>query len=127
MNRSPLPGRIPRHACGEGGAGAAVGSGRDAFAMAGVKPADIGYASIYDSFTITVVVALEDLGFCKKGEGGPFVAEGSLLAPDGVIPFNTDGGGLCNNHPGRRGGMVRTLEAVRQLRREAAPEVQVDA
>ena len=95
--------------------------------MAGVKPADIGYASIYDSFTITVVVALEDLGFCKKGEGGPFVAEGSLLAPDGALPFNTDGGGLCNNHPGRRGGMVRTIEAIRQLRREAAPEVQVDA
>ena len=70
-----------------------------AFAEAGVAPADIDYASIYDSFTITVIETLEDLGFCEKGEGGRFVLDGALVAPDGRLPFNTDGGGLCNNHP----------------------------
>jgi hypothetical protein len=57
------------------------------------------YASIYDSFTITVLMQLEDLGFCKKGEGGKFVADGNLISGVGKLPFNTDGGGLCNNHP----------------------------
>ena len=104
--------------------GAAV-SGPRAFAEAGVAPADIDYASIYDSFTITVLVSLEDLGFCDKGKGGQFVMDGALQAPFGALPFNTDGGGLCNNHPDFRGGMIRTIEAVRQLREEAAPEVQV--
>jgi acetyl-CoA C-acetyltransferase len=103
----------------------AVWSGPAAFEQAGLKPADIGYASIYDSFTITVLECLEDLGFCEKGRGGPFVAEGSLRAPDGLLPFNTDGGGLCNNHPGNRGGMTKIIEAVRQLRGEAHPAVQV--
>ena len=88
-------------------------------------PADIDYASIYDSFTITVLEAIEDLGFCEKGRGGAFVAEGSLRAPHGGLPFNTDGGGLCNNHPGNRGGMTKVIEAVRQLRGEAHPAVQV--
>ena len=74
--------------------------GRDAFEEAGVKPSDIKYASIYDSFTITVVLQIEDLGFCKKGEGGKFVADGNLISGTGKLPFNTDGGGLCNNHPG---------------------------
>jgi len=100
-------------------------SGPIAFAEAGVKPADIKYASIYDSFTITVLMTLEDLGFCKKGEGGKFVADGNLISGVGKLPFNTDGGGLCNNHPGNRGGMTKVLEAVRQLRGEAHPEVQV--
>lgn len=104
---------------------AATRSGSAAFAEAGVKPSDIDYASIYDSFTITVLVALEDLGFCEKGQGGPFVASGALRAPDGNLPVNTDGGGLCNNHPANRGGMTKVIEAVRQLRGEAAPEVQV--
>jgi acetyl-CoA C-acetyltransferase len=103
----------------------AAWSGAAAFAEAGVKPADIQYASIYDSFTITVIVQLEDLGFCKKGEGGRFVADGNLISGSGKLPFNTDGGGLCNNHPGNRGGMTKVIEAVRQLRGEAHPKVQV--
>ena len=100
-------------------------SGPRAFDEAGVRPADIRYASIYDSFTITVVVQLEDLGFCKKGEGGKFVADGNLISGSGKLPFNTDGGGLCNNHPANRGGMTKVIEAVRQLRGEAHPKVQV--
>ena len=100
-------------------------SGHCAFAEAGVKPSDIKYASIYDSFTITVLVALEDLGFCEKGQGGAFVAEGNLISGTGKLPFNTDGGGLCNNHPSNRGGMTKVIEAVRQLRGEAHPAVQV--
>jgi acetyl-CoA C-acetyltransferase len=103
----------------------AAWSGPAAFAEAGVKPADIQYASIYDSFTITVLVQLEDLGFCKKGEGGKFVADGNLISGNGKLPFNTDGGGLCNNHPANRGGMTKVIEAVRQLRGEAHPKVQV--
>ncbi len=103
----------------------AVWSGPKAFEEAGVTPADIDYVSIYDSFTITVVMTLEDLGFCAKGEGGRFVSDGALVAPFGKLPFNTDGGGLCNNHPGNRGGMTKVLEAVRQVRGEAHPEVQV--
>jgi acetyl-CoA C-acetyltransferase len=100
-------------------------TGPRAFEEAGVKPADIKYASIYDSFTITVVMQIEDLGFCKKGEGGKFVADGNLISGSGKLPFNTDGGGLCNNHPANRGGMTKIIEAVRQLRGEAHPEVQV--
>ncbi len=102
-------------------------SGERAFAEAGLGPADVDYASVYDSFTITVLEAIEDLGFCGKGEGGAFVEGGTLQAPDGDLPFNTDGGGLCSNHPGNRGGMTKVIEAVRQLRGEANPEVQVDA
>lgn len=100
-------------------------SGAQAFEEAGVKPSDIQYASIYDSFTITVLMQLEDLGFCKKGEGGRFVQDGNLISGVGKLPFNTDGGGLCNNHPGNRGGMTKIIEAVRQLRGEAHPAVQV--
>ena len=103
----------------------AAWSGPAAFAEAGVKPADIQYASIYDSFTITVLMQLEDLGFCRKGEGGRFVADGNLISGQGRLPFNTDGGGLCNNHPANRGGMTKVIEAVRQLRGEAHPNVQV--
>jgi acetyl-CoA C-acetyltransferase len=100
-------------------------SGPIAFAEAGVTPADVKYASIYDSFTITVIVQLEDLGFCERGQGGRFVADGNLISGVGRLPFNTDGGGLCNNHPGNRGGMTKVIEAVRQLRGEAHPAVQV--
>ena len=103
----------------------AVWSGPRAFAEAGIKPADIKYASIYDSFTITVLMTLEDLGFCEKGQGGKFVADGNLISGVGRLPFNTDGGGLCNNHPANRGGMTKIIEAVRQLRGEAHPKVQV--
>ncbi len=104
---------------------AGVWSGRAAFDEAGVKPADIRYASIYDSFTITVLLTLEDLGFCEKGQGGRFVADGNLISGVGRLPFNTDGGGLCNNHPANRGGITKVIEAVRQLRGEAHPAVQV--
>jgi acetyl-CoA C-acetyltransferase len=104
---------------------AGVWSGPAAFAEAGVTPQDIKYASIYDSFTITVVIQIEDLGFCKKGEGGRFVADGNLISGVGKLPWNTDGGGLCNNHPVNRGGITKIIEAVRQLRGEAHPKVQV--
>jgi len=104
---------------------AAAWSGKTAFEEAVLTPADIQYASIYDSFTITVLMQLEDLGFCKKGEGGRFVADGNLISGVGKLPFNTDGGGLCNNHPSNRGGMTKVIEAVRQLRGEAHPQVQV--
>ena len=104
---------------------AGVHSGAKAFEEAGVKPQDIRYVSLYDSFTITVIMQLEDLGFCKKGEGGRFVEGGNLISGVGKLPFNTDGGGLCNNHPGNKGGMTKILEAVRQCRGEAHPAVQV--
>ncbi len=100
-------------------------SGPAAFEEAGVTHGDIDYASIYDSFTITVLVTLEDLGFCERGKGGEFVLDGALQAPHGRLPFNTDGGGLCNNHPANRGGMTKVIEAVRQLRGEAHAAVQV--
>ncbi len=103
----------------------AVESGPDAFAEAGITHDDVDYASIYDSFTITVLETLEDLGFCEKGAGGEFVEGGTLQSPDGELPFNTDGGGLCNNHPANRGGMPKIIETVRQLRGEANEPVQV--
>lgn len=104
--------------------GAAV-SGPAAFAQAGLTPADVKYASVYDNFTIMVLLQLEDLGFCAKGQGGRFVADGNLIAGSGKLPWNTDGGGLCNNHPQNRGGITKVIEAVRQLRGEAHPAVQV--
>ena len=103
----------------------AAWSGPPAWEESGVKPSDIKYASIYDSFTITVLMQLEDLGFCEKGQGGKFVADGNLISGVGKLPFNTDGGGLCNNHPTNRGGITKIIEAVRQARGEAHPKVQV--
>lgn len=103
----------------------AVTSGAAAFAEAGVTQSDIKYASLYDSFTITVLIQLEDLGFCQRGKGGAFAADGKLISGIGKLPINTDGGGLCSNHPANRGGMTKILEAVRQLRGEAHPAVQV--
>jgi acetyl-CoA C-acetyltransferase len=103
----------------------AVWSGPRAIEEAGVSLGDVDYVSIYDSFTITVLMTLEDLGFCEKGKGGDFVRDGTLVSPHGKLPFNTDGGGLCNNHPANRGGMTKIIEAVRQLREEAHPAVQV--
>ena len=85
-------------------------------------PGDIDCAQLYDSFTITVLLALEDLGFCAKGEGGPFVESGAI-APSGSLPINTDGGGLSSNHPGRR-GVFTLIESVRQLRGQS-PGVQL--
>ena len=87
-----------------------------AFEMAGVTHDDIDMAMIYDSFTITVLETLEDLGFCKKGEGGQFVSGGRLQV-GGELPINTDGGGLSSNHPGMR-GIFLLLEATRQLRHQ---------
>jgi len=103
----------------------AVWSGPRAFEEAGVTQSDIDYASIYDSFTITVLECIEDLGFCEKGQGGQFVLDGALQSPHGKLPWNTDGGGLCNNHPSNRGGMTKIIEAVRQLRGEANAPLQV--
>lgn len=121
-------GEAPKHAMGgriDLTSSAAAWSGPAAFAEAGITPAQIQYASLYDSFTITVLMQLEDLGFCRKGEGGRFVADGNLISGVGRLPFNTDGGGLCNNHPANRGGVTKVIEAVRQLRGEAHPAVQV--
>ena len=103
----------------------AVKSGPIAFEDANLTPADIDYVSIYDSFTITVLETLEDLGFCEKGDGGKLVSDGNLISGTGKLPFNTDGGGLCNNHPTNRGGITKVIEAARQLRGEAHPKVQV--
>ena len=94
-------------------------SGPLAFEEAGLTTEDVDYASVYDSFTITVLETIEDLGFCEKGKGGAFVSDGNLISGQGKLPFNTDGGGLCNNHPVNRGGLTKVLEAVRQLRDEA--------
>jgi acetyl-CoA acetyltransferase len=91
-------------------------SGPPAFAMAGVTHADIDVSQIYDSFTYTVLLTLEDLGFCAKGEGGAFVA-GQRTAPGGAFPLNTSGGGLSYTHPGMF-GIFTIIEAVRQLRHE---------
>src|SRR6266705_2988597 len=85
-------------------------------AEAGVTHDDIDTAMIYDSFTVTVLMTLEDLGFCKKGEGGRFV-EGGRLQLGGALPINTDGGGLSSNHPGMR-GIFLVVEAVKQPRGE---------
>ena len=89
-------------------------SGPDAFAMAGVRHEDIDVAQVYDSFTYTVLTSLEDIGFCKKGEGGDFVS-GGRIAPGGDFPLNTSGGGLSYTHPGMF-GIFTIIESVRQLR-----------
>lgn len=104
---------------------AGIASGRGAYQQAGITPSDIQYLSTYDSFTATVLFAIEDLGFCEKGEGGRFVEHAGLLSGTGRLPVNTDGGGLCNNHPAHRGGITKVIETVRQLREEAHPAVQV--
>ncbi|MFF5440792.1 acetyl-CoA acetyltransferase [Streptomyces achromogenes] len=93
-------------------------SGRLAFGRAGVAPAEMDFAEIYDAFTYMTLVTLEDLGFCAKGEGGAFVAGGRLRVRGGELPVNTDGGGLAAQHPGMR-GLFLLVEAVRQLRGEA--------
>ncbi len=102
---------------------AAVRSGPDAFGQAGVRPDEIDIAMIYDSFTITVLTILEDLGFAKKGEGGPYLAGGRLrFDQPGAPALNTDGGGLSSNHPGMR-GIFLLIEATRQLRGESTAQV----
>jgi acetyl-CoA acetyltransferase len=99
-------------------------SGPAAFAQAGLTPREVDVVQLYDSFTITVLLALEDLGFCAKGEGGPFVGDGAL-APGGALPGQTTGGGLAYTHPGAFGAFL-LVEAARQLRGECGPR-QVDA
>ncbi|APO69809.1 acetyl-CoA acetyltransferase protein (plasmid) [Rhizobium gallicum] len=99
-----------------------VHSSQRAFSSAGLSPSEVNVAQIYDAFSITPLIGLEDLGFCKKGEGGAFVASGAISA-GGSIPINTDGGGLSSNHPGKRGVFV-LIEALRQLWGES-PGVQV--
>jgi acetyl-CoA acetyltransferase len=98
---------------------ACVRSGQQAFGRAGVTPADIDICQLYDSFTPTVLLTLEGLGFCPKGEGGAFVEDGKLRV-GGALPTNTDGGGLSACHPGMR-GMFLLVEAVKQLRSECGP------
>jgi acetyl-CoA acetyltransferase len=100
---------------------AAAQSGPLAFRRAGIAPADVDTLQAYDSFTITVLLTLEDLGFCAKGEGGAFV-EGGRLQIGGGLPTNTDGGGLSACHPGMR-GMFLIVEAVRQLRGQSVNQV----
>jgi acetyl-CoA acetyltransferase len=95
---------------------AAKQSGAEAFAMAGLAPRDIDVVQLYDAFTINTLLFLEDLGFCPKGEGGRFVADGAI-APGGRLPVNTNGGGLSCTHPGMY-GIFALIEAVRQLRGE---------
>lgn len=103
----------------------ASSSGRDAFQMAGIGPGDVDVAELYDSFTITVLLTLEALGFCGAGEGGKFVANGRI-APGGEFPLNTSGGGLSYAHPGMF-GIFLLIEAVRQLRGEAGQRQVPDA
>ena len=104
----------------------AVESGKKAFAMAGVTHADIDVAELYDCFTITVIVELEDLGFCKKGEGGSFV-QGGRIALGGALPVTTHGGLLSACHPGLGGGFFHVLEGVRQVRGAAGARQVPDA
>lgn len=102
---------------------AAVVSAPQAFGEAGVSPAEMDIAMIYDSFSITVLTLLEDLGFCAKGEGGRYVEGGKLrFDASGGPALNTDGGGLSSNHPGMR-GIFLLIEAARQLRGESHSQV----
>jgi len=94
----------------------AVESGARAYEMAGLGPSDIDVCQLYDAFTINTILFLEDLGFCKKGEGGSFVS-GGRIAPGGILPVNTNGGGLSYCHPGMY-GIFLLIEASRQLRGE---------
>jgi acetyl-CoA acetyltransferase len=98
---------------------AAEMSGKRAFEMSGVKHAEIDVAELYDAFTIVPMLALEALGFCKRGESGPFVS-GQRTAPGGAFPMNTNGGGLSYTHTGMY-GIFTIIESVRQLRGECGP------
>ncbi len=100
-------------------------SAREAFAMAGISPSDVDVFEPYDAFTISIVLAVEDLGFCAKGEGGAFVS-GGRLAPGGALPSMTSGGGLSYCHPGAL-GLLLLIEAVRQLRAESGERQVKDA
>lgn len=96
-----------------------------ALERAGLTVSDVDYASVYDSFTITELLNLEGIGFFEPGGAGDFVRDGALRADRPGLSVNTDGGGLSSNHPDMRGGMIRMIEAVRQVRGTATPTVQV--
>ncbi|HIF99123.1 MAG TPA: hypothetical protein EYQ54_19245 [Myxococcales bacterium] len=104
---------------------AARQSGEQAFAMSGIRHDEVDLCTLYDSFTITALVTLENLGFCKPGEGGAFVEDGRI-GLGGALPVNPDGGGLSSNHPGMR-GIFLVIEAVRQLRGGLGPRQVEDA
>ena len=103
----------------------AIESGRQAYAMAGMKASDIKVLALYDAFTINTILFIEDLGFCPKGEGGRFV-EGGAIAPGGSLAVNTNGGGLSYCHPGMYGLFI-LIEAIRQLRGECGARQVADA
>lgn len=105
---------------------AAKPAGERAYAMAGVGPRDVDVAELYDCFTPVVIIELEDLGFCPKGEGGRFV-EGGRIELGGELPVNTHGGLLSHCHPGHPGSLFSVTEAVRQLRGECGPRQVNDA
>jgi acetyl-CoA acetyltransferase len=105
---------------------AATDSGAQAFAMAGVTPDDVDHAMLYDAFTPNVVMFLEDLGFCQRGEGGAFVEAGEIEI-GGRIPVNTNGGLLSYAHPGNPGALLLAVEAARQLRGECTERQVADA
>jgi len=94
----------------------ALAAGKAAYTMAELAPSDIDAVELYDAFTINTILFLEDLGFCRKGEGGAFVS-GGRIGPGGSLPVNTNGGGLSYCHPGMY-GLFLLIEAVRQLRGE---------
>jgi acetyl-CoA acetyltransferase len=95
-----------------------VESAGKAFEMAGVEPKDVDLASVYDCYTITVLITLEDAGFCEKGRGGPYIDEHDLTYK-GDLPVNTHGGQLSFGQPGLAGGTSHVTEAVRQLQGRA--------
>jgi acetyl-CoA acetyltransferase len=97
---------------------AAAESGPQAFRMAKLKPGDVDMVSLYDAFTITPILFLEDLRFCPKGEGGRFVSDGAI-APGGKLPVNTSGGLLAKGHPVGATGIAQVVEVVEQLRGRA--------
>lgn len=105
---------------------AAKVAGERAYAMAGLGPSDMQFAQLYDCFTPTVLIQLEDLGFCGKGEGGPFLQSGATR-PGGVLPVNTHGGMLSHCHPGNPGAMFALTETVWQLRGIAGDRQVADA
>ena len=94
--------------------------------MAGLKPKDMNFAQLYDCFTPTVLVELEDLGFCDKGEGGPFISSVGI-GPNGTLPVNTHGGLLSHCHPGNPGSMFALTESIWQLRHSAGERQIINA
>ena len=105
---------------------AATVSGKQAYEMAGLFPSDIDFAQLYDCFTPTVIIELEDLGFCAKGEGGAFVEE-NRVGPGGELPINTHGGLLSHSHSGNPGSLFALTETIWQLRGDLGDRQVLDA